>query len=98
VLHCEHSPCYSRRQAYHLLTDGRWKYIWHPHEGHQRLFDLVEDPGEKVNLIDSAAVQASEWRERMVERLADRPEGFVRDGQLVAGREYPMLLPHAKTS
>ena len=39
-LHFEHSPCYSKSQAYHALTDGHFKYIWRPTDGTEQLFDL----------------------------------------------------------
>ena len=31
------------------------------------------------------------WRTRLIERLADRPEGFSRDGKLIPGCIYPAL-------
>jgi hypothetical protein len=31
------------------------------------------------------------WRERLVRRLANRPEGFTKDGKLVPGRMYRPL-------
>jgi arylsulfatase len=94
-LHFEHAPCYSQAQAYHALTDGRCKYIWRPANGRELLFDLEEDPREERNLADDAAHQKplKSWRARLVKRLADSPEGFVRDGELIAGRPYNPLNP-----
>jgi arylsulfatase A-like enzyme len=92
-LHFEHAPCYSQAQAYHALTDGRYKYIWRPDDGTEHLFDLDEDPGEERDLSGIAAHQPmlETWRSRLVQRLAERPEGFVKDGRLVAGRPYRPL-------
>ncbi|MEX2606734.1 MAG: sulfatase-like hydrolase/transferase [Kiritimatiellia bacterium] len=92
-LHFEHAPCYSEEQGYHALTDGRYKYIWRTLNGTEQLFDLDKDPHEHYDLVRSAhqQVELKKWRQRLVERLTDRPEGFVREGNLVAGRDYPPL-------
>jgi len=92
-LHFEHAPCYSKAQAYHALTDGRFKYIWRPLDGREHLFDLEKDPTEIRDLSDDAACGEllAKWRATMVERLANRPEGFVEDGKLIAGCRYPAL-------
>jgi arylsulfatase A-like enzyme len=95
-LHGEHSPCYSARQAYHMLVESRWKYIWRPEDGSEQLFDLVEDPMELADLSRIKTDEAARWRRRLVEVLKARPERFVCDSQLVAGREYPAVLPHAR--
>lgn len=67
------------------LTDGKRKYIWEPGIGRELFFDLEADPEERTNLIDSSerAEEIGVWRERLVDRLRHRPEGFVRDGELV---------------
>lgn len=86
-LHFEHAPCYSPAQAFHALTDGRFKYIWRPVEGSEQLFDLAKDPAEEHDLSKTPAVEA--WRARLVQRLAGRPEGFSDGQRLVPGRPYP---------
>lgn len=92
-LHFEHAPCYSQAQAYHALTDGRFKYIWQPTDGAEHLFNLDTDPREERDLSKDAAsrVELEAWRTRLVQRLADRPEGFSKDGKLVPGRTYRAL-------
>jgi hypothetical protein len=92
-LHFEHAPCYSQAQAYHALTDGRHKYIWRPTDGTEQLFDLETDPREEndLSVVASAQVILKRWRQRLIERLANRPEGFVQDGRLVPGRPYRPL-------
>jgi len=89
-LHFEHAPCYSQRQAFHALTDGRCKYIWRPLDGRENLFDLERDPREEHDLAQDASQQSllQSWRARLVERLASRPEGFSDGRQLLAGRRY----------
>jgi len=92
-LHFEHAPCYGEAQAYHALTDGHYKYIWRPANGREHLFDLDKDPREDRDLAKASSHRAAleEWRERLVKRLADRPEGFVADGRLTLGRPYKPL-------
>lgn len=89
-LHFEHAPCYSKEQAYHALTDGRFKYIWRPTDGKEHLFDLEKDPQELSDLssVQSHAAVLRLWRWRMTVRLAKRPEGFSKDGRLVSGCAY----------
>ena len=92
-LHFEHAPCYSKAQAYHALTDGHFKYIWRPTDGREHLFDLRKDPSEERDLtkdnFHSAALKT--WRKRLVKRLANRPEGFSKNGKLIPGRPYRPL-------
>jgi arylsulfatase A-like enzyme len=94
-LHFEHAPIYSEKQGFHALTDGRFKYIWRPVDGAEQLFDLDTDPHELKDLAPDPAHRdrLGAWRARLVRRLSDRPEGFVRDGALVAGRPYRPLNP-----
>ena len=97
-LHGEHAPCYSEDQAYHLLTDGLRKYVWRPLDGSEQLFDLRRDPQELYDLHRETRMSAelTLWRQRMIERLRDRPEGFTDGVRLVAGRPYNAVLPHAR--
>jgi arylsulfatase A-like enzyme len=92
-LHIEHAPCYSKAQAYHALMDGTYKYIWRPEDGTEQLFHLDKDPREERDLSKDAAHAAAlnEWRTRLVQRLADRPERFSENGKLIAGRPYKPL-------
>lgn len=85
-LHGEHSACYAPENAMHYLTDGTTKYVWFPPTGEEQLFDLQADPQE---LHDLAADPANEprvklWRERLIEQLAGRPDGFSDGKQLIA--------------
>jgi arylsulfatase A-like enzyme len=89
-LHFEHANCYTRQQAFHALTDGRFKYVWRPLDGTEQLFDLDNDPREEHNLAKDPALPA--WRQRLVARLAGRPEGFTDGSSLIAGRPYPPIM------
>ncbi len=89
ALHIEHAP-------YHqALTDGHEKYIWWPTDGREQLFDLDTDPTELQDLAPKAehADRLSTWRERLVQRLANRTEGFVEKGKLVPGKKYGAVIP-----
>lgn len=88
-LHFEHAPCYSKAQAFHALTDGHFKYIWRPEDGTAQLFDLDQDPREEQDLAKLPLAET--WRQRLIQRLAGRPEGFSDGKQLIPGRPYPPL-------
>ena len=90
-LHFEHAPCYSKSQAFHALTDGRFKYVWRPNDGREHLFDLHEDPCEEHDLSSDADRRdlLEQWQNRLVQRLVNRPEGFSDGTRLIIGRFYP---------
>ena len=92
-LHFEHAPCYSKAQAYQALTDGHFKYIWRPTDGSEQLFDLEKDPREERDLSKDKPYSTTlkEWRTRLAQRLAGRPEGFSEHGELIPGRPYRPL-------
>ncbi|MFC7404763.1 arylsulfatase [Georgenia alba] len=91
-LHGEHTRF---GQSIHFLTDGREKYIWCSGTGVEQLFDLVADPHECRDLARDArhGPRLAAWRKRLVDELADRPEGFVADGRLQVGRPVDDVLP-----
>jgi len=93
-LHFEHAPCYGQAQAFHALTDGRYKYIWRPSNGAEHLFDLEADPHEEHDLSRDASHQelVTSWRTRLVQRLAGRPEGFSDGQRLLPGRPYQAII------
>jgi arylsulfatase A-like enzyme len=66
----------------HYLTDGRRKYVWYPGLGREEYFDLQSDPQELHELSGEAglAAEIQKWRQRLIETVAGRPEGFT-DGQ-----------------
>ncbi len=77
-MHGEHSPCYAAEVANHYLTDGREKFIWYPKTMEEQFFDLTRDRSETVNRIHEPAFadRVAMWRQRLVERLARRDDGF----------------------
>jgi len=89
VFHGEHSPCYAMEQAMQYLTDGREKYVYLPYTGEEQLFDLVNDRNELHDLArDPAnADRVAVWRQRLIDLLEPRGDGFVKDGKLVVRKE-----------
>jgi arylsulfatase A-like enzyme len=76
----------------HWLTDGRKKYVWHSQTGVEQLFDLLEDPRELHDVAADRPAEIEGWRERLVQELAGREEGYVEDGRLVVGRRPQATL------
>jgi len=90
-LHGEHTIF---GQSMQLVTDGRQKYVWFSGDGHEQLLDLENDPQERHDLARDPAWQGrlSVWRERLIQELIGREEGFT-DGQcLIAGRPVQPCL------
>ncbi len=94
VLHGEHARCYRPEQANHYLVDNRWKYIWFSQTGIEQLFDLHEDPNELHDLSTQEAQCTEQFRQILVDRLKDRPEGFSDGNQLIAGQPHESLMAH----
>jgi arylsulfatase len=83
--HGEHSPCYSRDTAMQYLTDARRKFIWFPVTGKEQFFDLQRDPQELCDLSANPVYQSeiSVWRQRLIQLLEKRGDGFASSGQLI---------------
>jgi arylsulfatase A-like enzyme len=95
VLHGEHSGCYEYNDGNHYLTDGHSKYIWYTQTGREHLFDLDNDPDElRDQALQAGAEQKLQpWRDRLIEVLKGRPEGFTDGNKLVVGQTHKHLLP-----
>jgi arylsulfatase A-like enzyme len=80
----EHDICYSPRNHWTAVTDGKWKYIFHCLDGEEQLFDLTADPLETKDLAGETTHEArlKQWRGRMIERLSERGAPFVKGGKL----------------
>jgi arylsulfatase len=83
----------------HYVTDGREKYIWFSQSGEEQFFDLLSDPNECTNLAaeSAAASRMAVWRERLVEELKGREEGYSMGGRLIAGIAPRACLSHILT-
>jgi arylsulfatase A-like enzyme len=89
-LHGEHSPCYALEEAMHYLTDGRSKYIWFPATGEEQFFDLARDRQERIDLARDPAQRdrVAEWRQRLIDLLVERGDGFADGERLVRRSEW----------
>ena len=87
-IHGEHSHCYHDLNAMQYATNGKEKYIWYPRTGEEQFFDLTENRDELHNAAADADKQdrVAMWRQRMIEFLGKRPDGFS-DGEKLLFRE-----------
>ncbi len=83
-LHGELAGCGGENTGMQFLTDGKRKYIWEPGHGRELFFDVENDPEERTNLAGDPVWEETiaDFRRDLIERIRDRPEGFVKDGQL----------------
>ena len=88
-LHGEHAPMAEVFPGMHYLTDAKRKYTWFL-DGREQFFDLENDLAETTDLGTSAAHQEQVecWRERLIERLTGRPEGFTDGSRLIPNVAY----------
>jgi len=82
--HGEHGPIYDDENACQWVVSIDRKYIWNPATNDELLFDLDGDPAETKNLADCPEweVERDRYRETLIDLLSNRPEGFVRNGDL----------------
>ena len=93
-LHGEHS--YGDLSNHYIVTKTD-KYVWFSKTGREQYFDLEKDINETHNAINDecAFKRVNKLRSFLIESLKDRPEGFVENGQLVAGKESYATIPNA---
>ncbi len=95
-VHGEHAESYAPEESMQFLTDGKEKYIWFTVTGREQLFDMVSDPRECHDLAQNPAAKdrLEYWRQRMIKRLAERPEDGMSDGRkLISGVALPSVRP-----
>lgn len=90
-LHGEHS--YGEFSNHWIVTE-RDKFIWHSVTGQEQYFNLSSDPHELTDLIENpdCRERIDDLRGLLIKELTGREEGFVQDGKLIAGREYPTSM------
>lgn len=93
-LHGEHSY---GEFSNHCIVTPTDKYIWLCESGEEQYFNLADDPHELENLIDAPQAQEriQKLRQRLIEVLSGRPEGFTDGNILIPGRPYEPVLPSA---
>lgn len=94
-IHGEHCRCYGDDQEMQYVTNGKKKFIWLPRINQEQFFDLEMDPHECHNLIHDAqrTSEIGVWRQYLIDELAARDCGWVRDGKLYCPPEAPMVSP-----
>ncbi|WP_151904761.1 arylsulfatase [Brachybacterium ginsengisoli] len=87
-LHGEHVIGSLGRQSMQWIRSERHKYVWFSGDGNEQLFDLAADPREERDLagLPEHEEELARHRALLVAALEGREEGFVSDGELVAGR------------
>ncbi len=95
ILHGEHT--YGWGLSHHFIVTRQDKYIWFSETGREQYFRLDRDPMESQNLVLDPDSQAriADLRQSLIETLKDRPEGFVKNGQLQKGSCAWTVHPHA---
>jgi len=95
-IHGEHCTCYHAEQEMQYVTDGKRKFIWLPRLDREQFFNLETDPGECHDLIADPLLQdeIAIWRTYLVDELAARDCGWVREGQLHCPREEALISPY----
>jgi hypothetical protein len=95
ILHGEHSGHADPDHATQFLVSDEHKYIWYTHSGREQLFDLENDPDElkDLALTEDAENRLQPWRDKMIEFLNGRPEGFTDGKNLLPGRPHDHVFP-----
>lgn len=95
-IHGEHCTCYSEAQEMHYVTDGRRKFIWLPRIGREQFFDLEQDRGETCDLVDQPGRrdEVRRWRGYLVDELAGRESGWVKNGLPFCPGDEPLVSPY----
>ena len=90
-LHGEHADCYDPSESMHYLTDGKRKYIWFTLSGDEQFFNLEADPEERYDLAsdENHAGEVAEWRQRLIDRLGARDDGFS-DGKKLIPQQFTL--------
>lgn len=94
-----HGELTTHGQSVQWMTDGIEKYIWFSADGREQFFNLSNDPQELCDLAtdpdETTGNRIAVWRERLVDELTSREEGFVdQSQQLVSGRPVRLTLSH----
>lgn len=92
-LHGEH---HYGAESFHYITNGKEKYVWFSFTGKEQFFDLVKDPQELHNLAQDPNYQnrMGILRERLIQELTDREEGYTNGKKLIVGQRAKPVLNH----
>ena len=97
-LDLEHTTCYNETNHWNALTDGAIKYVFNAFSATEQLFDLVQDPYEKVDLAGDTghATTLARWRGRLVAQFEQEGRGpvWVVNGTLQRRTKPQTYSPH----
>lgn len=94
-LHGEHCKCYDEELEHQYLTDGKYKYIWFPRTNKEQFFDLVNDPDETHDLVnsDKHSSTVNEFKRELMRLMDERNLGLVKNGDFVK-QTQSMVSPY----
>ena len=94
-IHGEH--LYDGESCQWIVTDHD-KFVWFSGSDRRMYFDLAADPDETHNAIgdDAYTARIAELERILVDELAWREEGFVKDSTLTPGARCTALLSRSK--
>ena len=90
-IHGEHSL---GMDSMHFIVTKTDKYVWYSQTGRELYFHLETDPHESHNAIDDAeyAQRIAHLRQRLIQELDGREEGYSDGTQLIIGRPPQTVL------
>jgi arylsulfatase A-like enzyme len=91
-IHGEHS---GGKESNHWITNGHEMYIWYSQTGRELYFDLDSDPYNSHDLSLRKGDRVAYLRGKLIEELAGREEGYVKNGELVVGCATVSILSEA---
>ena len=90
-LHGEHTL---GQDSMHFIVTKDDKYIWYSQTGKELYFNLREDPHETKNILAEHPRRVASLREKLIEALKGREEGYTDGTSLIAGRPPLTVLEH----
>lgn len=77
-----YGECLEGPQASRMLTNGRHKLIWYPAGNHFQLFDLENDPSERINLCTHSEYQLvfDTLRHQLLQALYGNDMAWIKNG------------------
>lgn len=90
-LHGEHAL---GQDSMHFIVTKDDKYIWYSQTGKELYFNLREDPHETKNILAEHPRRVASLREKLIEALKGREEGYTDGTSLIAGRPPLTVLEH----
>ena len=82
------------QDSMHFIVAKDDKYIWYSQTGKELYFNLREDPHETKNVLAEHPQRVALLREKLIEALKGREEGYTDGTSLIAGRPPLTVLEH----